>query len=67
MAKEFDSYCNSSMIQNMKQRLAEKFASENHAGPVDVAEFMDLLSEDEADIIKRDAYEQIQALLGFMK
>ncbi len=67
LAKEFDSYCNSSMIQNMKQRLAEKFASENHAGPVDVAEFMDLLSEDEADIIKRDAYEQIQALLGFMK
>jgi hypothetical protein len=38
-------------------------ASPDHAGPVDVAAFLDLLDEDEIAFTKRDAYEQVQALI----
>lgn len=47
----------------MKQKLTEKFASKEHSGPNDVADFMDILDEEDFEMIKRDAYEQIQALL----
>lgn len=51
-----------SIIREMKEKLAEKFASVDHAGPVDVAGFMEAEGED-ADFIRRDAYEQVQALI----
>ena len=41
-----------------------KFASPNHAGPADVAAFLDLDDEEEIAFTKRDAYEQMQALIG---
>lgn len=47
----------------MKEKLSDKFASENHAGPKDVSDFMDLADEEEIDLIKRDAYEQVTALI----
>ena len=47
----------------MKQKLQGKFASERHAGPKDVTDFMDLMDEDEIEMTRRDAYEQINALL----
>ena len=47
----------------MKEKLGEKFASVDHAGPVDVAAFMEAEGED-AEQIRRDAYEQIQALIS---
>lgn len=47
----------------MKEKLNSKFASELHAGPKDVADFLDVEEEEEIEMIKRDAYEQIQALL----
>ena len=43
-----------------------KFASENHVGPKDVADFLDLDDEESIEMIKRDAYEQVQALLGLI-
>ena len=50
------------IIREMKDKLAEKFASVNHAGPADVAEFMEVAGE-EAEFIRRDAFEQIQTLI----
>ena len=47
----------------MKKKLDGKFASPEHAGPADVAAFMDTNDEEEIAFIKRDAYEQMQALL----
>lgn len=35
----------------------------SYSGPNDVADFMDLLSEEDFEMIKRDAYEQVQTLL----
>ena len=47
----------------MKEKLSDKFASENHADPKDVSDFMDLADEEEIDLIKRDVYEQVTALI----
>ena len=64
LSKLFEDYKDSKIIFEMKEKLGEKFASPNHAGPADVAIFLDLEDEEEIAFIKRDAYEQIQALIG---
>ena len=43
--------------------MKDKFASPDHVGPVDVAAFLDFMDEDEIAFTKRDAYEQVQALI----
>ena len=64
LAKLFEGYQNTGIIVDMKEKLLEKFASPDHAGPVDVAAFLDLEDEDEISRIRRDAFEQVQALLS---
>ena len=63
LAKLFEDYRESKIIHEMKEKLSEKFASPSHAGPADVAAFLDLVDEEEIAFTKRDAYEQIQALI----
>ena len=63
LAKLFEDYRESRIILEMKEKLSEKFASPNHAGPADVAAFLDLEDEEEIAFTKRDAYEQMQALI----
>lgn len=63
LAAEFSSVSDKPIVQDMKQKLSDKFASEKHAGPADVAAFMDLIDDEEIKMVKRDAYEQINALL----
>ncbi|MBR4209748.1 MAG: hypothetical protein IKQ96_05995 [Lachnospiraceae bacterium] len=63
LAKLFEDYKESRIILEMKQKLSEKFASPNHAGPTDVAAFLDLVDEEEIAFTKRDAYERMQALI----
>ncbi len=63
LAKQFQSLGDKQIVLDMKQKLNEKFASKEHSGPSDVADFMDLLDEEDFEMIKRDAYEQVQALL----
>lgn len=50
-------------MQEMKEKLAGKFASPDHAGSKDIVDFLELADEDEIEMTKRDAYEQIQTLL----
>lgn len=64
LALEFSNFSNTSIVREMKEKLSEKFASVNHAGPIDVANFMDLSDEQEIEMIRRDAFEQIQALIS---
>ncbi len=66
LAKEFEPIRGKKLVADTKNKLAEKFASENHAGPKDVADFLDLKDEESIEMTKRDAYEQIQALLEMM-
>ncbi len=62
LAKLFSGVKSLKIVQGMKEKLSDKFASVNHAGPVDVALFMEA-QEEEAEIIRRDAFEQIHALI----
>ena len=66
LAKEFELVKGKNIVLEAKEKLAGKFASENHAGPKDVADFLDLDDEDSIEMTKRDAYEQMQALLGMI-
>ena len=63
LAKEFAPVSERNLVVEMKEKLKGKFASELHAGPKDVADFLDIEDEEEIDMVKRDAYEQVQALL----
>lgn len=66
LAKEFQPAENRKLIQEMKEKLAGKFASADHAGPKDVADFLELSDDEEITMVKRDVYEQIQALLNLI-
>lgn len=63
LATQFQSNAGSKLVQEMKEKLAGKFASPDHAGPKDIVDFLGLADEDEIEMTKRDAYEQIQTLL----
>lgn len=63
LAKEFQSNAGNKLVQEMKEKLAGKFASPDHVGPKDIVDFLGLADEDEIEMTKRDAYEQMQALL----
>lgn len=63
LVKEFEPVADKTLVIEMKEKLADKFASEKHAGPKDVADFMDLLDEEEIELIRRDAHEQIMAFI----
>lgn len=62
VAQLFESSKNTKLVNDMKTKLSEKFASVDHAGPIDVANFLEV-EDEEREIIIRDAYEQVQALL----
>ena len=49
-----------------RNRKVKKFASVDHAGPKDVADFLGLEDDEDVELIKRDAYEQVQALLNLV-
>lgn len=66
LANEFKPVADKNLVLEMKNKLAGKFASANHAGPKDVSDFLDLEDEEEIEIIKRDAFEQVQALLSLI-
>ena len=66
LAKEFEPVKDKNIVIETKDKLAGKFASENHAGPKDVADFMDLEVEESIEMTKRDAYEQVQVLLNLI-
>lgn len=66
LAKEFQVAENGKLVQEMKEKLAGKFASTDHAGPRDIADFLELDDDENIALIKRDVYEQIQALLNLI-
>lgn len=63
LAKEFKDCASLEIICEMTEKLSGKFASEKHAGPVDVSDFEEVVDEDEVAILRRDACEQVQALI----
>lgn len=66
LAKEFSVCSGDTIVVDMKKKLSEKFASANHSGPVDVSSFLDLADEEEIEMTRRDASEQVLALLSMI-
>lgn len=66
LAEQFGGVQDRQLVLDMKKKLSEKFASEKHAGPKDVSDFMDLSDDEEIEMTMRDAYEQIQELLQYI-
>lgn len=64
LAKEFMPYKDKKLVRSMCEKLSEKFASEAHAGPVDVASFVGILDEEEDARIRQDAYQKVHYLVG---
>lgn len=67
LTSEFEPYADKELVQNMCQKLDEKFASVRHVGPVDVATFLGLKDEEEKERIKQDAYQKIHYLVSKLK
>ena len=63
LAKEFELYRDKEIIQDMCQKLNEKFASVQHCGPMDVINFLGLADEEEIMRIRQDAYQKIHYLV----
>ena len=66
LAEEIAPHKDRQIVQRMTQRLKEMFASENHAASRDVADFINPYDEQEAEQIRRDASEQVLALVELL-
>lgn len=63
LVETFGPYRDASLVKEMRNKLAEKFASPDHAGPIDVVTFLDIQGEEERAEIKQDAYQRMKYLL----
>ena len=64
LATEFTPYIDKELVQKMKEKLQDKFASVDHAGPADIASFFGITDEDEIARIKQDAYQKVKYLVS---
>jgi len=67
LVKEFLPYSDRTLIQEMCQKLEEKFASPEHAGPADIVSFLEIEEEDEMLRVKQDAYQKVKYLVERIK
>lgn len=63
LTEEFLLYKDMELVQKMCEKLSEKFASAEHAGPTDIAAFQDIRDEEELARIKQDAYQKVNYLV----
>lgn len=63
LAGAFAPYRNAGLVQEMRNKLAEKFASPDHAGPTDIVSFLDIHDVEEGARVKQDAYQRVKYLL----
>ena len=63
LAGAFAPYRDTGLVQEMRNKLEEKFASPDHAGPTDIVSFLDIHDVEEAARVKQDAYQRVKYLL----
>ncbi len=63
LVDEFIPYRNKKLVEQMREKLDEKFASPEHAGPSDIVAFLDINDEEEKARIKQDAYQKVHFLV----
>jgi hypothetical protein len=64
LADEFRPHLKHGLVQEAIVKIGEKFASPQHVGPAHVADFEDLSDPGERELLQRDAFELVQALLA---
>lgn len=67
MTEEFIPYKEKELVQSMCKKLSEKFASDAHAGPVNVVSFLGISDEEENAQIRQDAYQKIHYLVSKLR
>lgn len=67
LVEEFLPYAGKDLVQTMRQKLDEKFASVEHIGPIDIASFLGINDEEERERIKQDAYQKVHYLVDKLK
>lgn len=63
LAAEFMPYIDKELVQQMKEKLQEKFASVNHAGPADIVAFRGITDAEEIELVKQDVYQKVHFLV----
>ncbi len=63
LLEEMLPYKGKGLIVDTCKKLAKKFASPNHAGPMDIVNFMELWDSEKIEQIKQDAYQKINYLV----
>lgn len=63
IVQEFEPHVENGLVQEALRHLASKFASPDHIGPKQVADFDDVIDPEEREFVQRDAYERVHALL----
>ena len=67
LAEEFQPHLENSLIQETLDKLGKKFASPEHIGPKQVADFDDIADPGERAFIQRDAFERVNALISRLR
>jgi hypothetical protein len=63
LLEEMLPYKDKELIKTTCEKLAEKFASTEHAGPIDIVSFMEISGDEEIEQIKQDAYQKVNYLV----
>lgn len=67
LAEEFAPFRERTLVKEGLQKLSDKFASVKHAGPADVADFLEQDADsEEKDRVKRDVYECVSSFLKYV-
>lgn len=63
LVDEFKPHMEHGLVKEGLQKIAEKFASENHVGPKFVSDFEAIEDAEEREILERDVFEKVNYLL----
>jgi len=63
LVKEFEPHLENGLVREALRNLAEKFASPDHIGPKQVADFDEITDPEERAFVQRDAFERVNTLL----
>ncbi len=63
LTEAFRLHASHGLVQEGLQKIGEKFASPQHTGPKHVADFLEIDDTEERELLQRDAYERIKAVI----
>ncbi|MBM4388926.1 MAG: hypothetical protein FJ088_14395 [Deltaproteobacteria bacterium] len=67
VAEEFTPHLKNRLVQEGLKKIAEKFKSENGYGPKSIADFEGIDDPDERELLQRDSFERVNALLRILE